>query len=81
LLVQILNLVQVYVRVHVFKGRVFGGAEYVGYETYSEVEHAGLLCGAEVLALSDFGVCVELEVDVLAGIFAELYAKAFMSVG
>jgi hypothetical protein len=29
-------------------------------ETYSQVEHAGLLCGAEILALGDFGVCVEL---------------------
>jgi hypothetical protein len=29
-------------------------------ETYSQVEHARLLCGAEVLALRDFGVRVEL---------------------
>jgi hypothetical protein len=31
-----------------------------GTWTYGEIEHAGLLRGAEVLALSDFGVCVKL---------------------
>jgi hypothetical protein len=29
-------------------------------KTYSQVEHAGLLCGAEIVALGDLGVCVEL---------------------
>ena len=53
----------------------------MGFETYSEVEHAGLLCGAEVLALGDFGVCVELQSeDVLAVVLVELYGKASMSV-
>jgi hypothetical protein len=32
-----------------------------GRKTYSQVEHAGLLCGAKVLALSDLGVRVELQ--------------------
>jgi hypothetical protein len=32
------------------------------WDTYSEVEHAGLLGGSKVLALGDLGVGVELQV-------------------
>jgi len=34
---------------------------FEGETTYGQIEHAGLLCGGEVLALCDLGVCVELE--------------------
>jgi len=34
-------------------------------QTYSQIEHARLLRGAEVRALRDFGVCVQLEIRTL----------------